>query len=294
MTFRILASVLALVLVPLAIASTARAQAATADEAARQHFRLGEAHYSNGSFDQAAREFEEAYRLSNRPQLLYNIFVAYRDAGDVPNAVRALREYLARVPNAENATMLRARLLAMERQLAQSGTSATTQTAPETQTTTPETTTQTTAPETTETTATSTETTTETTTETATSTSTSTSTGGGGGGDGTAGWVILGAGAALVVGGAITGGLALSSQGTLQSNCPNRECPPGYDFESEASTGRALAITTDVLVITGAAAVVGGVVLGVVLSAAGGSSAAEHASIECDGTGCRAYVTGRF
>ena len=50
------------------------------DEAARRHFRLGQAYYQNGQFPEAAAEFEQAYQLSGRPQLLYNIYLAHRDA----------------------------------------------------------------------------------------------------------------------------------------------------------------------------------------------------------------------
>src|SRR5688500_8532502 len=83
------------------------------DDEARRHFRLAEAHYANASFEEAAREFEEAYRLSQRPQLLYNIYLAYRDAADIDHAADALRRYLELVPDAEGAAMLRGRLAAL-------------------------------------------------------------------------------------------------------------------------------------------------------------------------------------
>ncbi len=70
------------------------------DDVARRHFRLGRAHYANGEFAQAATEFEQAYHLSNRPALLYNVYVAYRDAQDLPHAASSLSEYLRLVPNA--------------------------------------------------------------------------------------------------------------------------------------------------------------------------------------------------
>jgi hypothetical protein len=118
--------------------------------------------------------------------------------------------------------------------------------------------------------------------------------GGGGGGDGTVGWVIAGVGGALAIGGVITGVLAMSSASSLESNCPDRACPPGYDHEGEASTGRALAVTADVLLITGAAAIAGGIILGVVLGSSGGEEAAEHATLACDQNGCMALARGDF
>jgi tetratricopeptide (TPR) repeat protein len=63
------------------------------DAEAREHFQLGRSFYEQGSFQQAAEEFEIAYRLSARPQLLYNVYVARRDAGNQPMAIDALRGY---------------------------------------------------------------------------------------------------------------------------------------------------------------------------------------------------------
>src|SRR5262245_23855602 len=93
--------------------------AAENEERARAHFRLGRAHYDNGDFAQAAVEFEEAYRISQRAALLYNIYLAYRDANDTRNAAEALRKYLAREKNIENRGQLESRLAALDRSLAE-------------------------------------------------------------------------------------------------------------------------------------------------------------------------------
>lgn len=88
------------------------------EEAARKHFRLGRAYYDNGDFAQAAVEFEEAYRISQRAALLYNIYLAYRDASDMRHAADALRKYLELEHNIENRGQLEARLAALDRTLA--------------------------------------------------------------------------------------------------------------------------------------------------------------------------------
>src|ERR1700755_2827158 len=59
---------------------------ADAEEQARAHFRLARAYYDNGDFAQAGIEFEEAYRISQRAALLYNIYLAHRDANDTRKA----------------------------------------------------------------------------------------------------------------------------------------------------------------------------------------------------------------
>ncbi|HKP60338.1 MAG TPA: tetratricopeptide repeat protein, partial [Polyangiales bacterium] len=92
--------------------------AAENEERARAHFRLGRAHYDNGDFAQAAVEFEEAYRISQRAALLYNIYLAYRDANDTRNAAESLRKYLALEKNIENRGQLEARLASLDRALA--------------------------------------------------------------------------------------------------------------------------------------------------------------------------------
>ena len=64
------------------------------DAAAREHFERGAAAFQDGRFDEAASEFGQAYDLSGRPELLYNLYVSHRDAGNDVEALRALRAYL--------------------------------------------------------------------------------------------------------------------------------------------------------------------------------------------------------
>src|SRR5690349_15787864 len=86
----------------IAVAGTAAAQAQAApasasesapgaEEVARNHFQLGRSQYESGAFRDAAASFEHAYELSHREVLWYNIYLAYRDAGDNPKAALALR-----------------------------------------------------------------------------------------------------------------------------------------------------------------------------------------------------------
>lgn len=87
------------------------------DEEARHRFQLGRTLYEAGRFEQAAVEFSEAYRLSKRAPLLYNLYVAQRDAGHWPEATWALREYLDKMPDAPDRITLKARLTSMEEQV---------------------------------------------------------------------------------------------------------------------------------------------------------------------------------
>jgi tetratricopeptide (TPR) repeat protein len=66
------------------------------DEAARQFFKAAERHYTAGRYEDAAIAFEEAYRLSNRPELLFNLGNTYERMGQYRKAADYLAEFLKR------------------------------------------------------------------------------------------------------------------------------------------------------------------------------------------------------
>lgn len=90
-----------------------------ADEQARSHFRIGQTLYTEGRFVDAANEFERAYALAHRPVLLFNAYLAHRDAGNLERAISVLDQYLREEPNAEDADVLQRRLRAMQATLAE-------------------------------------------------------------------------------------------------------------------------------------------------------------------------------
>ena len=74
----------------------AHAAEPTADlELAKAHFKTGELNYDRRQFNEAAKEFEGAYRLSGRAELLYNMGKSYDGAGDMRGALVAYRRFLA-------------------------------------------------------------------------------------------------------------------------------------------------------------------------------------------------------
>jgi len=72
-------------------------------------------------------------------------------------------------------------------------------------------------------------------------------------------WVALGAGAAIVAGGAITGGISMRREKDLESKCEDKLCPEKY--EGDADSIRAMNLTADILYGVGAAAIITGIVL---------------------------------
>lgn len=75
-------------------ASVAGAQT-SADERAQFHFRAGTSYFEDGRFAESAEQFDEAYRLSQRPMLLANASLAYERAGNLAVAIERLEAFFA-------------------------------------------------------------------------------------------------------------------------------------------------------------------------------------------------------
>jgi tetratricopeptide (TPR) repeat protein len=112
----------AAILLALLVALPARAD--TAVEKARAHYRTGEAHFRAGRYDEAIAEYQAAYALANRPELLFNIGSAYRkkaeqthDAADKRAAVDYYRRYLGADPAARAAADATVYIHSLEREL---------------------------------------------------------------------------------------------------------------------------------------------------------------------------------
>lgn len=90
---------------------------------AKQQYSLGKTYYNQAAYDKALPLFEQAYKLSKRPLLLYNIARCYEALAKLPEAVDHYQKYLkfskkndpvteARIKN------LKARIKAQEKQTA--------------------------------------------------------------------------------------------------------------------------------------------------------------------------------
>jgi tetratricopeptide (TPR) repeat protein len=90
---RLIAAVVCAALLGLA-PSTSRAQSADDQEAAKAHFLAGSAYYEQANYADAVKELSEAYRLSKRPDLLYNLALAYERLEQYDKAIAALKQYL--------------------------------------------------------------------------------------------------------------------------------------------------------------------------------------------------------
>jgi hypothetical protein len=87
------------------------------DEKARELFLQGRSAYDRGEYRDAWDHFHQAYMLSKRPQLLYNVGQAADRLRQDREAVSAFRLYLKKLPNAENRVEVENRLRALEQRV---------------------------------------------------------------------------------------------------------------------------------------------------------------------------------
>lgn len=215
----------------LSVPVAAYAQETDETAEAQLHFHAARSHYDAGRLDDAIREYQLSYELSGRPEMLYNIHLAHRDAGRPADAARFLSRFLdesTELSESERATYQRS-LVRLER--AGRGEEVVTSEPPETAPAPPHTT--------------STE-------------------------FGPAPWVLVGVGAGALAGSLVTGLLATSVHDELASSCgPTRAmCPDGV--EDRAAQGQSLALATDVLWPVGSALVITGIILWAVDATAAG------------------------
>lgn len=102
-----------------ALAQPAPDQATRAadDARARELYILGDEFYANGRYEAAEEAFAEAYRLSGRPLLLFNLANAQERSGRWREAADNLRSYREHAPE-EELSALDARIGALERRIA--------------------------------------------------------------------------------------------------------------------------------------------------------------------------------
>jgi tetratricopeptide (TPR) repeat protein len=209
-------------------AATARAEEPTqADEqAAKAHFLAGSAYYEQGNYTDAVKEFSEAHRLSHRADLLYNISVCYERLGRWDDAISSLQQYLTERPEAPDRGVIESRIANFsQRREADRASPPSTTTAPAAAALSPVVPPPARPRH-------------------------------------TLGFVVGGIGLGLLVVALGTGVAAHLAYNDLDMSCPKQMCDgTKQTLRDEASIGHGLAISTDVLLGVGGAALVTGVVL---------------------------------
>jgi hypothetical protein len=75
------------------------------------------------------------------------------------------------------------------------------------------------------------------------------------------GWVLAGVGAAMLITGGITGGMALNLDEDLYESCPDEHCPATADYRDKIDRLDRLSVVTDVMLFAGGAIAATGAVL---------------------------------
>ncbi len=91
-------------------ASSAAQKTAGADKEARANFNLGRAAYGEGRYQAALQYFEQAYKLSGRPKLLYNVAQVQERLQHDDDALKAYERYLVGLPDASNRLVVERRI----------------------------------------------------------------------------------------------------------------------------------------------------------------------------------------
>jgi tetratricopeptide (TPR) repeat protein len=99
-------------------AAAAQEEPSQLDEAARLTFEQAREDFVAGRYEQALARFRQAYQLSPRPGLLYNIAQTLDRLRRDEETVQALREYVQAVPDAPNRAEVEARIRVLDEALA--------------------------------------------------------------------------------------------------------------------------------------------------------------------------------
>lgn len=102
----------------IAPSAVAHAQSDEDIEKAKQRFREGKEQYQQEEYDAAAASFSDAYELSGRVELLYNIGQSHRLAGNLREAEKYLQQYLSESPDAPNADQVVETIVELQQQIA--------------------------------------------------------------------------------------------------------------------------------------------------------------------------------
>jgi tetratricopeptide (TPR) repeat protein len=200
------------------------------DERAKAHFLAGQSYYDQASYADALKEFNEAYRLSKKPALLYNLARCYEGLGQLGDAVSMLERYLTDEPATPDRTSIEERIRNLkERQQRATAPPPPPSPPPPAQLTTSS------PPPPAQLT------------------------------NGTRHrrwtWIVGGAGVALLGAALGTGIASQLDYNGLHGDCPNHACASGGNYQSRIDSGKSLSLATDVLWPVGAVAVATSVVL---------------------------------
>ena len=97
------------------VVSTPASADKTRDAEAKALFQAGREAFDSGRYDAALARWQEAYDISGRPGLLYNIGLAADRLRQDDKALSSFKKYLDQVPQAENRAEVEGRVSALQK-----------------------------------------------------------------------------------------------------------------------------------------------------------------------------------
>jgi HAMP domain-containing protein len=98
------------------------AGAQSSDEDARRHFEAGVSYFNTSEYEDALREFQRAYQLSDatkRPAILRNIAAVYERMGNLEKTVETLEQFLQQDPQTPDRATVELRINNLKEKIAQ-------------------------------------------------------------------------------------------------------------------------------------------------------------------------------
>ena len=227
------------------------------DERAKAHFLAGQSYYDQASYADALKEFNEAYRLSKKSALLYNIARCFEGLGQLGDAVNMLERYLTDEPATPDRTSIEERIHNLKERQQRAAAPPPPVAPPPARLAPP---------------------------PPPPMTSTS------GRHHRRWTWIVGGAGVALLGAALGTGIASQLDYNGLHTDCPGHACASGGNYQSRIDSGKQLSLATDVLWPVGAAAVATGVVLFFLEGRHGHTHAALAPATQTAGGSVHAYA----
>lgn len=247
----------------MSVSSYAQPAAGPTDEIARSHAENGGRYFQLGRYADAAHEFQAAYELSHRPELLFNLARALENAARDREALGAYERFEAAGSPGVDLANLRARIAALQARLPRT-TAPTAPTAPIVSQRTPTAITPWAAPRV---------------ERPAVARSLALPV------------TLLSAGGALLATGLALGLTVSSTYSDLEGRCTARVCDPALQGDADGASTRA--VIGDVLGGVGLAAIAAGVVV-LLLPQSSSDARAPTVGFGCTGAGCAGRVAITF
>lgn len=111
---------LAILFIIIAFTFSALAQSS---ELAKGHFEAAKSYYNQGKYDKALEEFEESYRLMPLPEIIYNIAQCYERLGQIDRALEKYKKYIDEKPDAQDIQAVKEKIAGLKEKLDKTGIS---------------------------------------------------------------------------------------------------------------------------------------------------------------------------